>query len=98
MAGVEAARDEKQLLARLSLGLAPELVGAAEQRDVARMLEIGDPDDPVPSVRRPHHVPEIEPLEPEDALSSAGELPQGRRTHGADADDDRIEMLHALWS
>ena len=96
--GVEPARDEQQLFLGEPLGLAPQLVSAAEKRDVAWMFEIGEPDDPVEPVRRTHHVPEIEPLEPEDALSSAGQLPQGSRAHGADADDDCIEMLHRLWS
>ena len=46
LAALDDPRHMKELLVGLRLELAPELVRPAEERDVVRVLEIGEPDDP----------------------------------------------------
>ncbi len=94
LAALHDPRDAQQLLAGLGLELAPELVGPAEQRDVVRMLEVRESDDPRQTVRRALLVQEVEPLEPEHALAAPREVVQRRASHPADSDDDDVVPLH----
>ena len=73
-----------------ALELAPELVGAAEQRDVVRVLVVGEADDPRLAVHRPALVDEAELLEPEHAAAAAREVVQRGAAHRPDAGDDRV--------
>ena len=88
--GRERADDLEQPLARPRLELAPELVGAAKQADVSRLLVVGKADDPRLAVHRAAVVHEPELLEAEHPLTPPGEVKGGRGAHRADADDDRV--------
>ena len=86
--------DVEELLAGLGLELAPQLVGAPQQRHVVGVLEVGEPDDPRQPVRRAVLVEQVEALEPEDALSAPGEVVERGASHPADSDDDDVVPLH----
>ena len=66
--------DVQKPLARRRLELAPELVGTPEQRYVARVLVVGEPDDSRDSVRRALLVRHPEAL---DARARAGRFGRG---------------------
>jgi hypothetical protein len=91
--GIDRPGDEEQWLARQPLRLAPKFIGAAEQRHIGRMLEIGEADDPVQPMRRPHPMPDIKPLDPEHPQPPPRQLPAGSRAHAAEADDDDVVGL-----
>ena len=76
------------------LDLAPELVGAAQQRDVGWMLPVREPDDAVRAVRRSLIVRNVELLEPKHAQSAVGELVDGGTAHPADSDHDDVVARH----
>src|SRR6185437_5204351 len=61
---IDAPGDEQQLLVGLSLQLPPELVRSLEQRDVARVLGIGQPDDSGESVGGAMRVDQIKSFQP----------------------------------
>src|SRR3712207_3161183 len=67
-AGVDRSRDDQEFLARHALDLAPEFVGAAQQRNIGRILVIGQPNDAADPMRRPHAMGNVEALEAEHAL------------------------------
>ena len=94
VAALDDAGDVQELLARLGLELAPELVRAPQQRHVVGMLEVREADDPREPVRRAVLVQEVEALEPEHALPAAGEVVERRAPHPADSDDDDVVALH----
>ncbi len=94
LATLDDAGDVQELLVRLGLELAPELVGAPEQRHVVGMLEVREADDPRQPVRRAVLVQEVEPLEPEHALPPAGEVVERRAPHPTDSDDHDVVALH----
>src|SRR6185503_19062247 len=73
--GHEAARPSQEPPAGFLLELSPALVGAAEQRNVAGMLEVGLADDPAASMRGAERVGRREAVEAEHAPAAAGELP-----------------------
>jgi hypothetical protein len=82
--------DVQEPLACHRLELAPQLVGAAQQRHVARMLEVGEPDHSCHPVGRALLVRHSEALDPEDAQAAAGEVEQGRAAETPDSDDDHV--------
>jgi hypothetical protein len=86
--------DVQELLARLPLQLAPELVRAAQERHVVGVLEVPEPDDPRDAVGRAELVRDVEALEPEHAPAAPREVVGGRASHPADADDDHVVPLH----
>ena len=89
-ADVQPAGLVEQLLARFGLDLAPQFVGATQQRYVGRMLEVGHADDTRVAVRRAAAVGNVELLQPQHALAAPGKLVTGRAPHPADADNDGI--------
>ena len=81
----------QELLTRHRLEVAPELVGPAEQRHVARILVVGEPDDPGDPVRRPALVGHPESLDAQNAQARARQVVQRGAAEPADPDDDRVE-------
>ena len=94
LAGLHGPGDVQQLLARLGLEFPPELVRAPEERDVVRVLEVREADDPRQPVRRAVLVRDVEALETDDALPAASEVVERRAPHPADADDGNVVALH----
>ena len=94
LAALDDARHVEELLAGLALELAPELVRAPEQGHVVGVLEVREADDPGQAVGGALVVEDVEALEPEDALSAAGEVVERRASHPADSDDDDVVPLH----
>jgi len=94
LAGLHDPRDVEQLFASLRFEVAPQLVCAADERDVARVLEVREPDDAGSPVRRAHVVGYVVALDPEHALASAGEMVEGSTPHPADSDHDDVVPLH----
>ena len=84
----------EELLARLGLELAPELVRAAEERHVVGMLEVREADDPGEPVRGAALVKQVEALESEDAPAATREVVERCAPHPADSDDDDVVSLH----
>jgi hypothetical protein len=62
--GVDGAGDVEQLLAGRRLQLPPEGKGAAQQRHVARVLVVGEADDPGEAVGGAHRVGDVVALQP----------------------------------
>ena len=87
--------DREQPLARFLLELVPELVGAADERHVVGVLEVGEPDDARVPVRGPVLVEHVEALDAQDALPAAREVVERRASHPADSDDDGVVALCA---
>ena len=94
-AGVDRAGHVQQLLSGRRLQLAPQLVGAAQQRHVVDVLVVGEPDDPRDAVRRALLVRNVEPLEAEHSPAAARQVVERGAAHAADADDDRVVALAA---
>ena len=94
VAALDRTRHVEELLSGLVLELAPELVRAPEQGHVVRVLEVREADDPREAVGRALVVEDVEALEPEHALSAAGEVVERRASHPADSDDDDVVPLH----
>ena len=84
----------EELLADLVLELAPQLVRAADERDVGRVLEVRETDDPRDSVRRPEVVRHLEALDAEHALAPPGQVVERGAPHSSDSDHDRVVPLH----
>jgi trigger factor len=94
LAPLEDPGDVQELLARLRLELAPELVRAPRERDVVGMLEVREADDPREPVRRAVLVQEVELLEPEHAPAPTREVVEGGAPHATDSDHDDVVPLH----
>ena len=88
------AGDVQQLAAASRLKLAPQLIGAAQQRHVGRMLEIAEPDDAGFAVRGAAVVARREALDAEHARAAPRQLRQRRAAHRAEADHDHVELRH----
>ena len=80
-ARIHAAGDVKETLAGEALELAPQLVGAPQERHVRGMLPVGEPDDAGEPVGRAVLVHEVEALESEHPQAPAGEMEQRRAAH-----------------
>ncbi len=91
-AAIDRAGGDQQRLAGRPLGLGPELVGAAQQRHVGRVLVVRQADDAADAVRGAHGVRDVEALQPQHALAAAGELPAGGAAHAAHADHDHVPL------
>jgi hypothetical protein len=97
LADIEAARDDQELLASLSLELAPELVGATQQWDIVRMLGVSEADDARRAMRGPELVRDVELLQSQHLRSAAREMVDGSTAHPAHAgDDDVVHSMHPL--
>ena len=94
LARFENPRDGEELLPGLVLELAPQLVRAAQERHVVRMLEVPEPDDPRQSVGRAVLVQHVEAFEPEHAAAPPSEVVERCAPHPADSDHDRVVPLH----
>ena len=94
VAALDDSGDVQELLARLGLELAPQLVRAAQERHVVGVLEVREPDDACQSVRRAVLVEQVETLETEHVLAAASEVVERRAPHSADSDDDDVVPLH----
>ena len=68
----------------------PQLVAAPQQRNVRRVLVVGEADDPGQPVRRATLVPLGELLQAEDAVIASGEMVGSGTPHPAQADDDGV--------
>jgi hypothetical protein len=86
----EPPRERHELLPRLPLQLFPELVGAQQQRDVLRPLEVRLADDAGASVAGAPVMRRGEPFESEDLFAATGELVGGGAPHAAQAGDDDV--------
>ncbi len=87
---IDAACDEQQRLSRPALELAPQLIGAPQQRHVTGILGISEPDDACGAVRGAAIMSESELLETEHTHASAGEVIERGTAHPARADDDDV--------
>jgi hypothetical protein len=90
---LDRARDPEQPLAGLDLELAPERVRAPDERHVARVLEVGLPDDARQTVRGAELVGDLEALDPEHAPAAPREMVERRAAHPADSDHDDVVPL-----
>ncbi len=87
----EAAGLREECLAGFALELAPEIPGAAEERDVVGVLVVREPDDAREAARRAERVAARELLEAEHARAAPREVICGRAPVRAEADDDRVD-------
>ena len=78
------AGDMQQRPGGFDLELAPQLIGAAHQRHIGRMLEIGEADDAGLAMRRAAIVVRRETIEPEHALTAAGQMIERGASHDAE--------------
>ena len=92
--GIDASRDVEEPLPGETLELAPQLVGATQERDVGRMLPVGEPDDPGEPVRRAVFMHQVEALQPEHPEPSARQVKQCRAAHTSETKHDRIVSGH----
>ena len=88
----------KERLPGLDLEFPPQRVGAPQQRDVGRVLEIAQANDPGAAVRGAAVVAGRVAIEPEHALAAPRQCMDGRAPHDAETADDDIEMGHSLKS
>ena len=88
------AGDAEKRLAAGGLEIAPQRVGAAQQRHIGRMLEIAEPDDPRCAMRGAESMARFETVDADDALASASELVDGGAAHRAEPDHHDIERRH----
>ncbi len=77
------AGDVQQRPRGLGLDLAPQLVGAADQRHIGRVLEIGEADDAGVAVRRAAIVARWIAINPEHALAAARQMVERGASHDA---------------
>ena len=91
IAGVEPAGLGEKRLAALAFEVAPQSPRTAEERDVIRMLVIGEPDDPREAAGRAKRVATRESIEPEDGRAARGETVGGRAAVSPESSDDHIE-------
>ena len=80
----------EQLLAGQRLELVPQLVAATQERDVGRVLVVGEPDDAGQAVRRAELVQQVVLLQAEHAPPAARQVVRRGGPHSAQADDDRV--------
>ena len=80
-ARIHASRDVEEPLARETLELAPQLVGAPQECHVRRMLPVGEPDDSGEPVGRAVLMHQVEALESEHPQAPAREVEQRRAAH-----------------
>src|SRR5437867_9016636 len=71
---VQAAGLREQRLSAVALELAPQLPGALEQRHIAWVFVVGEPDDPRQAAERRERVAAREAIESEDSLSALREV------------------------
>src|SRR6478735_8717979 len=91
--GVDRAGDMQQLLAESPFQLAPELIGSAQEWDVRWILIVGETDDAVDAVRRPHRMRDVESLKAEHARSAPCQLVAGGAPHRSNTHHNDIERL-----
>ncbi len=89
------AGDVEQRLSGRDLELAPQRIGAAQQRHVGGMLEIAQTNDAGAAVGGAAVVTRRIALKPENALSAACQCVDGRAAHDTKAADDDIEIGHS---
>ena len=89
-ADLDDAGDVHELPAGRRLELAPELIGAAQQRHVGRMLEIAEPDDAGLAVRGAAVMARRESLDADDAQPAARKLIQRGAAHRAEPDHRHV--------
>src|SRR5262249_59395591 len=77
--------------------LAPELIGAEQQRDVRRMLVVGEANNPRLAVHGAVLVRDLELLEPDDAAAAAREVVQRGAAHRADAHHHGVVAPAHAW-
>lgn len=80
-ARIHASRNVKEPLARETFELAPQLVGAPQERHVGWMLPVGEPDDSSEPVGRAVLMHQVEALESEHAQAPAREVEQRCAAH-----------------
>lgn len=73
-------------------------MGAAEQRYVARVLVISEPNDPRDSVGGPLLVRHPEALDPQYAEATPCKVEQGSAAESADPDNNHVKGLGAIHS
>src|SRR5690606_20040641 len=83
----------EELFAGNALDLFPQLVRPLKERNVRRVLIVGEPDDARIAVGRTEIMGHVKPLDAQDALVAAGKLVASGAAHAPDADDDGIIML-----
>src|SRR5438067_7011825 len=88
---VETARLGEKRLAALAFEIAPQSPGPAEERNVIRVLVVGEPDDPREATGRAERVTARESIEPEDRRAARGEPISGRAAVCAESSDDHVE-------
>ncbi len=71
--------------------VAPQLVGAQQQRNVGGIFEISLPNDPRLAVARSPVMRGRELLEAQDAVTARGEMKCRRAAHAAQPQDNRVE-------
>ena len=83
----------QQRLARPNLELAPEIVRAAQDRDIHRMLEVRFANDPAVAVRRSERVPWRPAIQAQHSAAAKREVARRRAPHRAEADNDCVEAI-----
>jgi len=71
---LEATGGDQQPLVGHSFEVMPQLVAAAQERHVRRVLVVRQPNDPRQTVRRPPLVEELELLQAEQPLAAPGQV------------------------
>ena len=80
-----------QFLAAVARKTVKAVVGAAQQGDILRTLEVGQADHAATAMRGAEIVRRIEAVDAEHALAAAGERLEGARAHRTEADHDHIK-------
>src|SRR4051794_31360814 len=88
--GIDTPGEMEQPLSRLLLQLAPQLIRPLEQRDVAGMFSVGQPDDAGESVGGSVLVQQIEALQAQYLESPSGEMVERGAPHPAETHDDDV--------
>ena len=89
-AAVDGSRDVKEAGPRLGFEVPPEVVGAAEERDVARVLGVGKADDARVAVARAAVVAGLELLQAQAVGAGLGEVVEGGAAHGTQPHHDSV--------
>src|SRR5436309_4053287 len=87
---VQTAGLREQRLSAVALEPAPEVPGALEQRHVARMFVVGEPDDARQATERGERVAAREAIESKNGLTALREVIRRRAAVRAESDDDRV--------
>src|SRR5262249_12660999 len=96
--GVDAPVQKQQPLSRELLQFPPELVSAAEQRHVSRILEVGQTNDPVDAMRRAQVMTDVELLQSQNAPSPGGTLENRGAAHASHANHNHVVIHEAQRS